>query len=74
MRSQVLWATSRSIPFAVKGGGHSIFCTIGKGGIIIDLTKLNKINVHEETVDVQGGVLIGDLISAVSEKGRCVGK
>lgn len=70
----MLWATSKSIPFVVKGGGHSVFCTIGKEGIIIDLTAFNHISVHEETVDVQGGTLTEDVISAVFERGRCVGK
>lgn len=70
----MLWATSRSIPFAVKGGGHSVFCTTGKGGIIIDLTSLNKVTVHETTVDAQGGTLTEDLISAVFKAGRCVGR
>lgn len=70
----MLWATSKAVPFAVKGGGHSVFCTIGKEGIIIDLTNLNNVTVHEKTVDVQGGALTEDVISAVFEKGRCVGK
>lgn len=65
---------SRSVPFAVKGGGHSVFCTIGKGGIIIDLTNFNKVNAHETTADIEGGALVEDVISAVFKKGRCAGK
>lgn len=68
----VLWASLNSIPFVVKAGGHSNFCTIGKEGVIIDLSNFKNITVHEESVTIQTGVVTGDLIAAVYAEGRCV--
>ncbi|KAI5845862.1 hypothetical protein DFP73DRAFT_512396 [Morchella snyderi] len=68
----ILWVTLHSVPFAIRAGGHGNFCTIGKEGIIIDLSNLKEITLHEDSVTVQAGAQTGELISAVYAQGRCV--
>ncbi|KAJ5365504.1 FAD-binding type 2 [Penicillium concentricum] len=52
------WAQEYSIDLAVKGGGHSTAGTSSSdGGLVIDLSRMNKVTVDIErkTITAQGG-------------------
>ncbi|KAH8151416.1 uncharacterized protein LAJ45_04621 [Morchella importuna] len=68
----VLWLTSNSVPFVIKAGGHGNFCTIGKEGVIIDLSNMKRVTLHEDSVTVEAGILTDELISTLYPQGRCV--
>jgi len=68
----VSWASQNNIPFVVKAGGHSVFCSIGKGGFIIDLENLNEVTVNEDRAVIQGGALTEKILDAVYKKGCCI--
>ena len=62
----VSYATSQTPPIdiAVKGGGsHSSTWASSKGGLVIDLSRLNNVVVSDDkqSVRVQGGALWGDV-------------
>ena len=65
-----------NIPFVPKAGGHSNWSTIGSSGIVIDLTKYNKIIVDKSTstVRVQPGVLNKQLVQSLYDEDLCVRK
>ncbi|KAI0322969.1 FAD-binding domain-containing protein [Amylostereum chailletii] len=70
----VLFATSQSPPLeiAVKGGGaHSSTWASSDGGIVIDLSKLNKVTVaaDKQTVTVEGGARWGDVYEVCEKEG-----
>ena len=66
------YATSQNPPIevAVKGGGaHSSTWASSDGGIVIDLSKLNKVSLAEDkkSVTVQGGAYWGDVYEVTSK-------
>ncbi|KAI0765190.1 FAD-binding domain-containing protein [Fomes fomentarius] len=70
--SVLSYASSCSPPIeiAVKGGGaHSSTWASSRGGIIIDLSKLNKVTLAEnkQSITVQGGALWEDVYKVTSE-------
>lgn len=73
MPTQVRFGIAKKIPFRAHGGGHRIHSTIGEDGFVIDLRKLNGIVVDpdSETVTVQAGALIGDLVRTLAQHERC---
>jgi glycolate oxidase len=63
-----------SIPVIARGAGTNMAgcCIPVEGGIVIHTSKMNKIldiNVQNLTCKVQAGVVVGDLLKAVEEKG-----
>ncbi|TBU47887.1 FAD-binding domain-containing protein [Dichomitus squalens] len=66
------YATSQTPPIeiAVKGGGaHSSTWASSDGGIVIDLSKLNKVTLAEDkqSITVQGGAYWGDVYEVTSK-------
>lgn len=65
------------LEIAVKGGGaHSSTWASSSGGVVIDLSKLNKVTLAEDkqSVTVQGGALWGDVYEVtVRERLEVVG-
>ena len=66
------YATSQSPPIeiAVKGGGaHSSTWASSDGGIVIDLSKLNKVVFADDkqSISVQGGAYWGDVYEVTSK-------
>ncbi|KAG8954897.1 hypothetical protein FRC04_010381 [Tulasnella sp. 424] len=65
------------LPIAVRGGGHSSSTASATEGLLIDLRKLNKIRVDEETKVgyIQPGALIRDIEVETLKYGlgACVG-
>lgn len=44
---QVQWAVSEHVPLMIKPGGMSLYSTVGKGGIVIDLSWLSSVSYRE---------------------------
>ncbi|HSV37950.1 MAG TPA: FAD-binding oxidoreductase [Nocardioidaceae bacterium] len=60
----VNFARDNSLLIAVRGGGHSVGgLSSVDGGLLLDLSRMNGVQVDPEarTVQVQGGALIGDM-------------
>ncbi|KAI9037146.1 FAD-binding oxidoreductase [Aspergillus affinis] len=72
VRAALLWAQEHSLDFAVKGGGHSVSGTSSsEGGLVIDLSRMNHVTVHEEskTLTVQGGAVWKDVDEKAAQYG-----
>ncbi len=71
----VQFAKTQNVDLAVKGGGHNSAGTGScDGGIQIDLSLMNKVEVNPETkrVKVQGGCLLSDVDEATQKYGLAV--
>lgn len=72
IKNSILWARKNQVPIRIRSGGHHYegFST-GNDVIVIDVSKLNKIEVCEEKgfVKIQGGVRNRELYEAVCTKG-----
>ncbi|KAK7039153.1 hypothetical protein VNI00_010057 [Paramarasmius palmivorus] len=69
----IAYATSQSPPLeiAVKGGGaHSSTWASSNGGVVIDLSKLNKVTLaaDKQTITVQGGAYWGDVYEVTARE------
>ncbi|KAI5859276.1 FAD-binding domain-containing protein [Durotheca rogersii] len=60
-------AVRASVPFVPASGGHSPWSTIGKDGIIIDLSRYKGVayDAAENVATVRGGTLMTDLQAAL---------
>jgi FAD/FMN-containing dehydrogenase len=68
------YAKSQNPPLeiAIKGGGaHSSTWASSDGGVVIDLSKLNKVSVTSDrtSVVVQGGAVWGDVYEVLAKEG-----
>lgn len=68
------FANEHEIPIVSRGAGTNMVgaCVCSKGGIVLNFSKMNRIlelNAKDMTVKVEPGVLLGNLKSAVEEKG-----
>jgi FAD/FMN-containing dehydrogenase len=62
--TSVRLARERSLPIAIRGGGHNVAGNgVCDGGLVIDLSLMNSVHVNPEkrTVRAEGGATIGDL-------------
>jgi FAD/FMN-containing dehydrogenase len=69
--NSVSFASSHDLLLAVKGGGHSYpGKSVCDGGLMIDLTPMNDVQVDAEnrTAEIGGGALLGHLDSATLRK------
>lgn len=69
------FARRRGLPVAVRGGGHSFpGHSVCDGGIVIDLALMRQIAIdpRDRTVQVQAGVLLGELDAATQPFGLAV--
>lgn len=67
-------ADENSIPVTTRGAGTNMTgaCVPFKSGIVLSVTKMNKIidfDEQNQTIKVQPGVIVGDLQKAVEQKG-----
>jgi hypothetical protein len=75
---QVQWATKHAVPFVAQSGGHgcSSWYKIGSDGIVINMRKLNSVQVDREmgSAVIGGGALVQELLTAAKEKKAHIGK
>lgn len=66
---------SASIPFVPASGGHSCFSSIGKEGVIIDLSRFTGVEVDEAkgVATVRGGTLMKEFQAALHPHKRFAG-
>lgn len=67
---------SASIPFVPASGGHSPFSTIGKDGVVIDLSRFTGVEVDEANnlATIKGGTLAKQVQTVLHPYKRFVGK
>ncbi|MBJ7330302.1 MAG: FAD-binding oxidoreductase [Solirubrobacteraceae bacterium] len=69
----VRFACDRSIPLAVRGGGHNVAGTaVCDGGLVVDLSAMRSVHIDPsgETVHVQGGATWADVDAVTAPLGR----
>lgn len=61
------------MPFVVKAGGMSLYSTIGKGGIIIDLTEWSEIRIDpvSKTAVLCGSIRAKAVAVELAKHGFC---
>ena len=76
IRKTVRWAVDSSVPFVVKSGGCSEWSTIGKSGLVIDLTDYSAVSVDDEaqTATIRGGITQKEVAVRLAEEGLFTGK
>jgi FAD/FMN-containing dehydrogenase len=57
---------ARGGPFAIRGGGHSFAEHSTSDGVVVDLGRLNTVEVRSETVVVGPGVRVGTLTDTLA--------
>ncbi|KAL2835449.1 hypothetical protein BJY01DRAFT_76758 [Aspergillus pseudoustus] len=70
--SALKWSQTHHIDLAIKSGGHSVSGTSSsQGGLVIDLSRLNRVTVNPETKTavVGGGAVWKDVDEALAEHG-----
>lgn len=70
--SAIAFARGHDLPIAVRGGGHSLpGYSVCDGGLVIDLSAMNKVDVDPATAraKAQGGALWSDLDAATHTHG-----
>jgi FAD/FMN-containing dehydrogenase len=71
----VTFAVEHGLEVTVRGGAHGMSgSAVTDGGLMIDLSRLNQVNVDPEAkrAHVGGGALLGDLDAAAQEHGLAV--
>lgn len=65
------WARDRKVPFAVRSGGHSSAGYSASEGLVIDVSKLNAIQVDREarTAWIGAGARLGDVTQVLDAHG-----
>jgi FAD/FMN-containing dehydrogenase len=59
-------AAHAGLPVAVRGGGHSAWGSI-PGGLLVDLSPIDQIEIDGTTVHLGGGATWGDVASTLAE-------
>ncbi|TQI66423.1 FAD-binding oxidoreductase [Clostridium sp. KNHs216] len=66
----VLWSEQHCVPLRIRSGGHNYEgYSTGNSVLIIDVSRMKAISIHENTVTVEGGVSNRELYEYVSSKG-----
>lgn len=78
VRKIVMLANKHCIPLTPRGSGtnYAGSAVPAKGGVVLDLTRMNKIlNIHEDSmsVKVQAGVILQNLEETLNDKGFTFG-
>jgi FAD/FMN-containing dehydrogenase len=66
----VTFARAHGVPIRIRGGGcHCEGWSTGNGALVIDLSRMNAVNVEGGIVRVQGGATHADLYDALAPNG-----
>lgn len=63
-------ARARKLPFAVRSGGHSLADLSTTDGLLIDLSRMDSIEIDGDLVTVGPGVRLGRLAERLVARGR----
>lgn len=68
------WARANSVPFAMRGGGHSYEGLSQSSGLVIDSRGMNEIVVSDDgtMATVGSGASLGDVYKALGAHGRVI--
>lgn len=72
VRVAVGLARREGLPLSVKGGGHAYAGnTVAEGGLLVDLSLMKgvRVDVDNRTVEVEGGVTVGEMDAATQQHG-----
>jgi FAD/FMN-containing dehydrogenase len=74
-RYALAFAREHDLPISVRGGGHNVAgSALVEGGVVIDFGAMKTVRVDPQTrtVDVEPGVLLGELDTATAAHGLAV--
>jgi hypothetical protein len=65
------WARAKGMPFAIRSGGHSSAGYSGSSGLVIDVSRLNGVEVHGEdgTAWIGAGAKLGEVTKILDGHG-----
>ncbi|WP_027342159.1 FAD-binding oxidoreductase [Hamadaea tsunoensis] len=66
------FARTRSVPFAVRSGGHSYTDASSTPGLLILLADLDAVRLDGDLVTVGPGARLGDVAATLAAHGRCL--
>ncbi|RJQ81017.1 FAD-binding oxidoreductase [Pseudonocardiaceae bacterium YIM PH 21723] len=70
VRSAIRAARECGLPLSVRGGGHDwAGRAVRPGGLVIDLTRMRQVSVHDGVATVAGGATSGDVAVAADRHG-----
>ncbi|KAJ5263348.1 hypothetical protein N7478_010953 [Penicillium angulare] len=71
IKAAINYAQSTGLQVLPAGGGHGSFVPIGSKTLYMNMKQFNQVSVNStaHTITVAGGVLTGQVIKAVTEKG-----
>ena len=66
----VLWSKCHHAPFRIRNGGHDHEGdSTGNEVVVIDISSMNNISLHNHLLTVAGGVTSNQLVDFISSKG-----
>ncbi len=67
----ISWALRRGVPIRVRGGGHHYEgYSTGSGALVIDLSRMNRVYLKGDALELEGGVRNRELYAAIADTGR----
>lgn len=69
VRDIVTWANRHGRTLAIRGGGHSFEGKSSHPDLVIDMSHLTKHTFKDGVLEVQAGVVLGDVYKTLSPKG-----
>jgi FAD/FMN-containing dehydrogenase len=70
VQSIVLWANNRGRSFAIRGAGHSFEGRSSHPDLVIDMSQLKKLSFKAGILDVEAGVVLGDVYKTLTPAGH----
>ena len=74
---QIQWATKHGVPFVAQSGGHAwaSWFKINSGGIVINMRKLNTVDIDTEKglAVIGGGAVVQEVVDAAKSQKSHIG-